>query len=230
MDYKKIIKGTFIKRPNRFIAHVNINGSEEKVHVKNTGRCKELLVPGAKVILEDCRDNPSRKTGYSLIGVYKKDLLINMDSQVPNKVVFDAIKENKLKELGQVEKLKREVTYKNSRFDIYFEKDGVKSFLEVKGVTLEKNGIAMFPDAPTKRGTKHILELIEAKEEGYGAYIFFLIQMEKVDSFRPNTTMDPDFSKALKLAYDKGVNILVYNSSLTESSIEILKEISFTLS
>ena len=152
MIYDKIVTGTFVTRLNRFIAIVIVNGKEEKVHVKNTGRCRELLIPEVKVILEDCSHVSTRKTRYSLIGVWKQDVLVNMDSQAPNTVVYEAIKANKIPTLTQLIKLKREVSFKNSRFDLYFESAKEKGFIEVKGVTLENNGVAMFPDAPTERG------------------------------------------------------------------------------
>lgn len=221
MEYTKIIKGIFIKRPNRFIAHVSIEGKEEIVHVKNTGRCKELLLPGAKVILEDAFHNPNRKTKYSLIAVWKGNILVNMDSQVPNEVVFNGIKENKIPELKNIEFLKREVTFNNSRFDIYFEDKNNKGFIEIKGVTLENNNISMFPDAPTERGTKHILEMIDAVEQGYIGIIFFLVQMKGAKSFKPNWEMDRKFSESLKLAREKGVKILAYDSIVTNNSIQI---------
>lgn len=221
MEYKKVIKGIFLKRPNRFIAQVLIDGKEETVHVKNTGRCKELLMPGANIILEDCSHNKNRKTKYSLIAVWKNDILVNMDSQVPNKVVYDAITQNKIKELLNLDLVKREVTYVNSRYDIYFEDENKKGFMEIKGVTLENNDIAMFPDAPTSRGTKHVLEMIEAVKNGYRGIIFFLIQMKGPKVFRLNKEMDKKFSDAVNLAKEKGVEVLVYDSIVTENSISI---------
>nr|WP_207289705.1 DNA/RNA nuclease SfsA [Senegalia massiliensis] len=221
MEYKKVIKGIFLKRPNRFIAQVLIDGKEETVHVKNTGRCKELLMPGTNIILEDCSHNKNRKTKYSLIAVWKNDILVNMDSQVPNKVVYDAITQNKIKELLNLDLVKREVTYGNSRYDIYFENENKKGFMEIKGVTLENNNIAMFPDAPTSRGTKHVLEMIEAVKNSYRGIIFFLIQMKGPKVFRLNKEMDKKFSDAVKLAKEKGVEILVYDSIITENSISI---------
>lgn len=221
MIYKKVIEGIFIKRPNRFIAQVIINGIEETVHVKNTGRCKELLVPGAKVILEDCSHNTNRKTRYSLIAVWKGNMLVNMDSQVPNAVVYEALKENKILTLEDLTSLKREVTFGNSRFDIYFESKEQKGFIEVKGVTLEDNSISMFPDAPTERGTKHVLEMIDAVREGYRGIIFFLIQMKGPKVFKLNWEMDRNFSQTVKLASENGVDILAYDSIVAENSIYI---------
>lgn len=225
MKYKKIIEGIFLARPNRFIAQVLIDEKEEIVHVKNTGRCKELLLPGVKVILEDCSNNPNRKTKYSLIAVWKQNMLVNMDSQVPNEVVFNALKENKIQELKNLRYLKREVTFNNSRFDIYFEDEKQKGFIEVKGVTLENNHISMFPDAPTERGAKHILEMMEVVKQGYRGIIFFLFQMKGPSSFRPNYEMDKIFSDALKLASENGVEILVYDSIVNKDEIIVDKSI-----
>jgi sugar fermentation stimulation protein A len=220
LKYLNIVEGIFVNRPNRFIANVLIDGALEKVHVKNTGRCKEILKEGTKVYLEKS-NNPNRKTKYSLISAYKEDVLINIDSQVPNSVVANAISSNQVHELLDVDYLKREVTYGNSRFDIYYEKENEKGFVEVKGVTLELDGLSMFPDAPTERGTKHVLEMIKTIQEGYKSYIFFLIQMEGIDFFIPNEIMDRDFAKALKLAKKEGVNMLAYNSIVTQDEISL---------
>lgn len=229
MKYDKVVEGIFIKRPNRFIAHVYINGIEEIVHVKNTGRCRELLLPGAKVILEDCSNNPNRKTKYSLISVWKEDILVNMDSQVPNAVVYNSLMENEIHGLENLTKIKREVSFGNSRFDLYFESGNSKGFIEVKGVTLENEGISMFPDAPTTRGTKHVLEMIHAVEEGYRGAILFLIQMKGPKVFRLNWAMDKDFSEAVKLASEKGVEILAYDSIVSQDTISIGKPIGVDL-
>lgn len=229
MEYKKIVEGVFLKRPNRFIAQVLIDGKEETVHVKNTGRCKELLIPGTKVILEDCTNNPNRKTKYSLISVWKEDILVNIDSQVPNAVVYYALKENKISEIEDLINLKREVTFGNSRYDIYFESISQKGFVEVKGVTLENNNICMFPDAPTERGTKHVLEMIEAVKQGYRGIIFFLIQMKGPTLFRLNWQMDDKFSEAVKLASENGVEILAYDSIIENNSIKICNSVEIDL-
>lgn len=232
MKYNKIVEGIFIKRPNRFIAEVLIHGEEETVHVRNTGRCKELLVPGAKIILEDCSHNTNRKTRYSLIAVWKDNMLINMDSQIPNGVVYGSLKENKIHPIPELSHLQREVTFGNSRFDIYFENENEdeKGFIEVKGVTLEKDGISMFPDAPTDRGTKHVLEMIEAVEKGYIGIILFLIQMKGPDLFRLNWEMDPKFSRAVKFANENGVEIIAYDSIVLPNSISIGNKIEIDLS
>ena len=230
MKYSKTIEGIFLKRPNRFIAQVLINGVEETVHVRNTGRCREILLPGAKVVLEDCSNNPNRKTKYSLIAVWKGDMLINMDSQVPNAVVFEALSENKIQGYENLTYIKREVSFENSRYDIYYEKDNQKGFIEVKGVTLENNHIANFPDAPTERGSKHVLEMIEAIKQGYSGAIFFLIQMKGPISFRPNWKMDKNFSNAIKTAHENGVDILIYDSIVSNDEIYIGHPISIDLS
>lgn len=227
MKYEKIIEATFLKRPNRFIAHVLINGEEEIVHVRNTGRCKELLIPGAKIILEDCSHNKNRKTKYSLIAVWKEDMLVNMDSQIPNAAVYKAIKENRIKGLENLSHIKREVTFGNSRFDIYFESGEQKGFIEIKGVTLEDNSIAMFPDAPTERGTKHVLEMIDAVKQGYRGIIFFLLQMKGPTLLTPNYEMDKKFSQSLILAQENGVEILVYDSIVTNDKIIVDKIVKY---
>lgn len=224
MVYNETVKAVFKSRPNRFIANVILNGKDETVHVKNTGRCKELLLEGATVILEKS-NNPNRKTAYSLIAVYKGDNIVNMDSQAPNEIFADAISSGKIEEIGEVDFVKREVKYKNSRFDIYYEKNGKKGFVEVKGVTLEENGLAKFPDAPTERGTKHILELMEAKKEGYETSIAFVVQMKGVKSFTPHKERDKKFYDALYNAYNEGVNILLYDCNVSENSIDIDKKI-----
>lgn len=222
MTYKNIVSGRFISRPNRFIAKVNINGQEKTVHVKNTGRCKELLIPGCKVFLAPS-ENPNRKTKFDLIAVIKKtenkEILINMDSQVPNLAAVEWLKKGSL--FSKEALIKREVTFKNSRFDLYIEDDGRKAFIEVKGVTLENNGTAMFPDAPTIRGVKHINELIKAAKEGYEAYILFVIQMKGAKEFKPNNKTHKEFGEALKRAYASGVKILAYDCNVTPSTIEI---------
>lgn len=224
MKYRIIKEGIFIKRPNRFIAHVLVDGREEIAHVKNTGRCKEILIEGARVILE-VSENPNRKTAYSLIAAYKGDMLINIDSQVPNQVVYEAIKQNKIPPISNVKKLKKEVSYGNSRFDIYYEKENSKGFIEVKGVTLEVNGLAMFPDAPTERGRRHLEEMADAVANGYEGYVIFLIQMKGVQAFSPNFSMDPDFSEELRKSASLGVKVLAYDSIVKENEIAISEPI-----
>lgn len=210
MEYGKMTEARFLRRVNRFTAFVELHGQEEMVHVKNTGRCKELLLKGARVFLEEA-GKEGRKTRYSLIAVCKGDMLVNMDSQAPNQMAAEALAEGKIEEIGEVDFLKREVKYGNSRFDIYYRKGEQKGFIEVKGVTLEEDGIAMFPDAPTERGTKHLRELIQAKEEGYEAAVLFVIQMKGVKGFRPNEEKDRKFTEALRDAAAAGVEILAYD-------------------
>lgn len=227
MKYKNIITAKFISRPNRFIAVVEIDGKKETVHVKNTGRCKELLIPGTTVFLEKT-DNPTRKTQYDLITVLKNgEKLINMDSQVVNEIAVDWLKKGNIFPKGSV--IRREVKYGNSRFDVYMENGSRKAFLEVKGVTLEDNGEVRFPDAPTERGVKHIGELTESLEEGYEAYILFVIQMKGVDYFRPNNEMHREFGDALRKASESGVKVLAVDCIVTENSIEIDSEVEVRL-
>lgn len=215
MKYKNITQGVFIARPNRFIAKVNIDGTEHTVHVKNTGRCKELLVPGCTVFLEKS-DNPSRKTQYDLISVIKGDRVINMDSQAPNTVFAQWVKSQYPDAV-----VKREKTYKDSRFDCYIETENAKAFVEVKGVTLEQDGHVRFPDAPTERGIKHLHGLIDAVANGYQAAAFFVIQMENVKSFSPNYDTHPQFGAALKEAQAAGVQIIAYSCKVTPDTLEI---------
>lgn len=220
MKYKSVKTASFISRPNRFLARVMTAGREEVVHVKTTGRCREILTEGTGVILEEA-EGTGRKTRYSLISAYKGEMLINIDSQVPNAVVYQSILEGDIAELPEVTKLSREVTYGSSRFDLYFEAGAQKGFIEVKGVTLEAEGVALFPDAPTQRGTRHIYEMIHAVEEGYAGYLFFLIQLKGVTRFTPNWRQDPDFAKALSLAQAKGVTLLAYDSIITKDEIRL---------
>ncbi len=222
MEYLDIVEGKFIKRLNRFVAEVNIKGIIEKVHVKNTGRCEELFIEGIKVFLEPAK-NPDRKTKYSLVALYKKDLLINIDSQIPNYVVKEAMTINPhlIKQFGEITFLKSEVTYGNSRFDLYYENSQLKTkgFIEVKGVTLENHGKVKFPDAPTVRGTKHLNELIKSVEEGYKSYVFFVIQMKGATEFSANYVTDPKFANALIKAQEAGVGILCFDSVVKRNSI-----------
>ena len=220
LKYTSVKVAKFIRRPNRFIAHVIVDNNEEIVHVKNTGRCREILQEGTVVILEEAK-NPKRKTKYSIIAAYKGEVLINIDSQIPNMVVYHGIKDGKIKEIHDVTKLSKEIVYGNSRFDLYFETKEQRGFIEVKGVTLETEGIAMFPDAPTLRGCKHIYEMIKAVEDGYAGFIFFLIQMNGVKYFTPYEIRDPEFAMALGLASKKGVTILAYDSIVSEDGITI---------
>ena len=222
MKYTKIKAGVFLERLNRFIAKVLIDGKIETVHVKNTGRCRELLVPEAKVYLF-ASDNPNRKTKYDLIAVEKVTdrgiILVNMDSQVPNDVVAEWLPKSKLFSLNAV--IKREVKFGNSRFDFYVEDGERKAFIEVKGVTLENDGVVSFPDAPTERGIKHINELVSCLSEGFEAYIIFVVQMKGVVKFEPNSEHHKEFADTLNYAREKGVKVLVYDCLVTPDSIEI---------
>ena len=218
MKYKNIVKGTFLSRPNRFIAHVLVDGKEEICHVKNTGRCKELLIKGVEVFLEKS-DNPARKTRYSLVTVTKNNMLVNMDSQAPNAVVKEWILAGNY--FKTLEFLKPEFKFGNSRFDFYVEADGDRHFIEVKGVTLENNGVVSFPDAPTERGTKHLNELSAAVALGYKAHVFFVIQMEQAHSFRANAENDKNFAEALANAINHNVTVVTLRCNVTEDSLNI---------
>lgn len=218
--HNPILKGNFIERPNRFIAKVDINGTIETVHVKNTGRCRELLVPNAEVYLEHW-DIPTRKTKYDLIAVQKVDRLVNMDSQAPNKVAAEYL----TKLFPDFTTLKPEVTHNNSRFDFYMERPNEKWFIEVKGVTLEENGIARFPDAPTERGVKHIEELINCLDEGYRAMILFIIKMKGVNYLEPNDHTHPAFGEALRRAKRAGVSVHAVDCIVTQDSLTADSEI-----
>ena len=225
MIYSNMTPGRFLDRPNRFIAHVELEGAVETVHVKNTGRCRELLIPGARVYCQRS-DNPSRKTKYDLIAVEKNGQLINMDSQAPNIAAGEWLRGGGL---GKVENLRAETVHGDSRFDFSFTLDGRSCFLEVKGVTLESGGICAFPDAPTMRGTKHLRGLAQAAQEGYGAYVLFVIQMEGVQYLRPNDETDPDFGNALRQASQTGVQVLAMECSVTPERMELTKPVDVRL-
>ncbi len=231
MIYNKddIYECIFLERLNRFVARVVLDGEEILVHIKNTGRCKELLIEGRTGYLVKSH-NESRKYKYDLVAVYKDDLLVNIDSQLPNQVVYEYIKaENIFKNIVTI---KREVTYKNSRFDIYLEymndkNELEKAFMEVKGVTLFEGEQAKFPDAPTDRGAKHLLELVDARENGYKAFVFFLVQAEGIKYFSGHRERDEKFCKALDTAYDSGVEVLCYNSKVTMDNVVIKEKVEF---
>lgn len=226
---KDTVKATFISRPNRFLAHVEVEGKVLMVHVPNTGRIREILIPGCTVILRK-EENPKRKTAFSLIAAYKGEALINIDSQIPNRVVEEALLEGRISELREYRNVKREKFYKKSRFDFLLENEqGMKYYLEVKGVTLEKDGYASFPDAVTQRGERHIRELMEAREEGHGAGVIFVLQMENMKHFTPAWKMDPLFSAALKGAKDFGVDVLAYGCRVTETSLDLTTSVSVTV-
>lgn len=219
MIYNNIKKAKFINRPNRFIANIEIGGKNEVCHVKNTGRCKEILTNEATVFVQEF-DNPKRKTKFDLISAYKGSALINIDSQAPNKVFHEWILNSGFFE--DITLIKPEYKYKNSRFDFYIETLKKKILVEVKGVTLEENGIVKFPDAPTLRGLKHINELISSIEDGYESYVFFVIQMKGVLYFTPNFETHKDFGDALILAKKMGVKIFAVDCEVTENSIEVI--------
>lgn len=217
MEYSNMIPGVFLRRPNRFIAHVLIDGREQICHVKNTGRCRELLPPGAKVWCQKS-DNPNRKTQFDLIAVEKGSRVINMDSQAPNHAAKEWLLSGGL---GDIQNLRAETVHGDSRFDFSFTQEGRVCYLEVKGVTLENDGVCAFPDAPTQRGAKHLAGLARAAGEGFGAYVLFVIQMADVKYLHPNDATDPAFGEALRLAKKEGVQILAMDCSVTPESMVI---------
>lgn len=218
MKYRKIVNGKFIDRPNRFIAHVEIDGVVNTVHVKNTGRCKELLLPETEVRLEES-DNPNRKTLYDIVAVNKRGFgWINMDSQAPNKVVKEWL------EGKDYDYIKPEYKYGDSRIDFYMKKGDVEYLMEVKGCTLEKNGIGYFPDAPTERGVKHLKELTKAQKLGYQCAVAFVVQMEGVTEVRPNIETHPEFGEVLEVAQKAGVKVILYMCQVGSDTLEIVGE------
>jgi len=248
MEYKNVAPGIFLERPNRFIAHVQLNNRLEHVHVKNTGRCREILQPGAQVYLEKSA-NPQRKTGWSLISAVKETRLINIDSQAPNKVVQEALENGRLSlnkqcwqltalgdpqasprpdhqpavGLGEerLQVLRPEATYGSSRFDFYYETDRNRGYIEVKGVTLEDSEIMRFPDAPTLRGARHMEELVVASGTGYRCFVFFVIQMSGGDYFTPNDPMDAHFGQALRAAAAAGVGVQAFNCHVQPTTLSL---------
>lgn len=222
MKYERILKAEFIERPNRFIAHINIDGEMQVCHVKNTGRCRELLTPHAEVYVQQS-DNPNRKTGFDLIAVKKGSRIVNMDSQVPNKVVYEWLINEK--PFGDLTLIKPEYKYKNSRFDFYLERENEKFFVEVKGVTLENNNIVSFPDAPSERAVKHLTELMEATKNGYSCYVVFVIQMSGTEYFMPNYENDPLFTETLEKALNNNIKAIAFECNVTPNSIGFKKYI-----
>lgn len=222
MKYENICRAEFIDRPNRFIAEVLLNGRVIRCHVKNTGRCKELLLENAAVYLQQSSD-PCRKTACSLISVQKGERIVNIDSQAPNKIFHEALLNHNVQLPGfeEITFIKPEKTYGDSRFDFYIESGKNKAFLEVKGVTLEEEGVAKFPDAPTERGVKHLMELIKARKKGYSAFIVFIIQMKEIRYFTPNDRTHKEFGDTLRLAEKHGVKILAYECDVTPDTIEV---------
>lgn len=217
LKYQRMTPGFFLSRPNRFIAHVEIGGEAQVVHVKNTGRCRELLTPRAQVWCQEST-NPNRKTKFDLITVRKGDRLINMDSQAPNIAAGEWLRSGGL---GELEAIRAETFHGDSRFDFSFTRDGTPCFMEVKGVTLENDGVCAFPDAPTERGVKHLRGLTRLAREGYGAYVLFVIQMADVKYLHPNDATDPAFGAALREAAKSGVQILAMDCAVTEDTMEL---------
>ena len=226
MRYGKMVEGRFLTRPNRFIAHIEINGQTEICHVKNTGRCRELLPAGARVWCLDAA-SPTRKTRYDLIAVQKGERLINMDSPAPNAAAREWLLSGGL---GEITDLKPESKWGDSRFDFSFVKDGRQCFLEVKGVTLETDGVCAFPDAPTQRGAKHLKELTKLAQSGYGAYVLFVIQMADVAYLHPNDATDPAFANALRQAAAAGVQVMAVDCAVTPDSMVIRAPVEVDLS
>ena len=220
MLYNNIYKGIFKSRPNRFIAEVEVNGVVETCHVKNTGRCRELLIPGATVYVNYV-DNPSRSTQYDLIAVEKGIVLINIDSYAPNLAFGEYLRQEKFLELGNICSVKPEAKYGNSRFDFFIEAAKCKAFIEVKGVTLEEDGVAMFPDAPTERGVKHLNKLASCIAEGYDAYVIFIIQMKGVTHFTPNYKIHAKFGETLAKVIDLGVKVRAFDCTVTSGEMVI---------
>jgi len=223
MKYENTVSGRFISRPNRFVAFVEINGNVEKCHVKNTGRCRELLTEDCMVWLERAK-NPDRKTRFDLVAVQKGQRLINMDSYAPNLAAGEF-----LPRLFPGAEIKPEYTYGNSRFDFYIKYNDKEIFLEVKGVTLEEDEVVMFPDAPTERGVKHLRELIRCAAEGYGAYLLFVVQMCGVKYFMPNDRTDPLFGETLRKARSSGVKLLAYDCTVFPDSMTLRKPVELRL-
>ncbi len=230
-DENDIYECIFLERLNRFVAKVIIDSEETLVHVKNTGRCKELLINGRKGYVVKSK-NLNRKYLFDLVAIYKDNILVNIDSQLPNKVVYDFLKAENI--FKNIQNIKREVTYKNSRFDIYVEhlnenNELEKVFIEVKGVTLFDGDFARFPDAPTERGAKHLNELVDAIDNGYRAYVFFLVQASGITRFTGNIATDEKFCEALKKAHNKGVGVLSYNSIVTCSNVIVNEKVEVLL-
>lgn len=228
MKYLHILDGVFLERKNRFVAEIELNGKRELCHVKNTGRCRELFVPGTPILVEKS-EKPDRKTGYDLIAVRKDNRLVNVDSQIPNGLAEEWLKSGGL--LPDLTVVKREVKYHHSRFDLYLEwGNGKRGFMEVKGVTLEENGIARFPDAPTERGVRHVEELCRCKEEGYEAFLLFVIQMKGIHVLEPNWATHPQFGEALRRARQAGVCLLARDCLVERDEIRLDQDIPVRIS
>lgn len=228
MEYSDLVEGVFIERKNRFVAEIEVAGERTFAHVPNTGRCKEIFLPGAKIIVSHA-SNPKRKYAYTLLMVYKNNMLIHIDSAGANRLVEEALLEHKIKGLEEVTEVTREQSFGRSRFDFRFRKGKKLCYMEVKGVTLEENGVAKFPDAPTIRGARHLSELTEARAAGYGAYVLFVIQMKGVTSFTPFLERDLLFTKNLIAAHRGGVEVMAYDSLVTLENITLDREIEIYL-
>ncbi len=224
MKYDRIVPGTFISRPNRFIAMVDVSGTVERCHVKNTGRCREILLPGTEVYLAK-GENPARSTPYDLIAAKKKDFVINIDSQAPNIVAKESIE----RILGHCDVVKPEYTLGESRFDFYAEQDGRKVLMEVKGVTKENDRVVCFPDAPTERGLKHVRELTRLVKEGYRCVVCFIVQMEQPDYFEPDYPIHEEFGIALEEAQKAGVEVLAFSCTVTPGTLELAEPVEVRL-
>lgn len=222
MKYNKVSESIFLERPNRFIAKADLDGETVTAHVKNTGRCREILIPGVKAILAHS-DNPNRKTAYDLVAAYKGDLLINIDSQAPNQVYGESLVNGDI--YDEIIAVKPEATLGKSRYDFLIEKGEEKIYTEVKGVTLEDNGTVLFPDAPTERGVKHLRGLTSLASEGYKTSVVFVVQMERADYFTPNYKMHEEFGIAVEKAAEAGVDVLAYTCRVTEDSMELADRI-----
>lgn len=229
MLYNNIVPAVFMARPNRFIAHILVNGREYVAHVPNTGRCRELLVPGTSIFVQAAH-NPLRKTPYTVITVNKNGRLINMDSQAPNTVWAEALQSKiRLPDIGYIDSFRREVVFGDSRLDFVISAGNKKGYIEVKGVTLEENGIARFPDAPTERGCKHLKELSHASQQGLFAAAVFVIQMSDIKHFEPNTVTDPAFAQALIQAKQAGVQLLAYDCVIKPDEITLGQSVPIVL-
>ncbi|MFX1520896.1 MAG: DNA/RNA nuclease SfsA [Promethearchaeota archaeon] len=222
-------KGVFLKRLNRFVATVKINNEEHLAHVPDPGRMKELLTPSVEVLLRKVPSNEKRKTKFTLLGVYTPTGLVSIDSRLPNDLIAEALMNYQLKEFSEYELVRREYTYGTSRFDFLLKSNETQCLLEVKSCTLVKNGHALFPDAPTARGRRHVLELIKAKNEGYRTCVIFVIQRDDATVFSPNDEIDPDFGNILRLAASEGVEIFAYYCKVTENSIKLKGQVNIVL-
>ena len=225
----ELLKGVFLKRLNRFVAEVEVNNEKHLAHVADPGRMTELLVPKTEVLLRKITLNEKRKTNWDMLEVYTPTGLVSVDSRLPNDLITEALKDSRLKEFSEYELVRREYTYGSSRFDFFLKSNEKQCLLEVKSCTLVKNGHAFFPDAPTTRGRRHILELIKAKKEGYRACVIFVIQRGDASAFSPNDEIDPNFADTLRLAVSEGVEIFAYRCEVTETSVKLKEQINIIL-